>query len=161
MCILFFSCTWFPSLIHDFCTAILYKEVKLRLKLIFDLKMRLVLWFEVFVGTPVLVEDARRCVAHNRILSFVRAFKDAEQRLQLLLIEARLWREKVIHSTDCKSNTLSTFWETMLPRWWGGWSGTRLELTVSEVRSAGSRDILATARVESLPTRALYGASFP
>lgn len=34
-------------------------------------------------------------------------------------------------------------------------------LTVSEVRSDGSRDILATARVESFPTKALYGASFP
>lgn len=35
------------------------------------------------------------------------------------------------------------------------------KLTVSDVRSSGSRDILATARVESLPTMALYGASFP
>lgn len=37
----------------------------------------------------------------------------------------------------------------------------QLKLTVSDVKSAGSSDILATARVESLPTSALYGASFP
>lgn len=35
------------------------------------------------------------------------------------------------------------------------------ELTVSGVKSDGSSDILATARVASFPTRALYGASFP
>ena len=34
-------------------------------------------------------------------------------------------------------------------------------LTTSDDRSDGSRDILATARVESFPTRALYGASLP
>lgn len=34
-------------------------------------------------------------------------------------------------------------------------------LTVSDVRSDGSIDILATARVESFPTNALYGESFP
>lgn len=101
--LIYFTDPWF------FFTAILYKEVKLRLKLIFDPKMRLVLWFEVFVGTPVLVEDAWRCVTHNGILSFVRAFKDAFQRLQLLFIKARLWREKVNYPTDCKSNTFSTF----------------------------------------------------
>lgn len=33
--------------------------------------------------------------------------------------------------------------------------------TISEVKSEGSRDILATARLESFPTRALYGASLP
>lgn len=37
----------------------------------------------------------------------------------------------------------------------------QLKLTMSDVKSAGSSDILATARVESLPTSALYGASFP
>lgn len=34
-------------------------------------------------------------------------------------------------------------------------------LTVSCVRSAGSRDIFATPLVESFPTKALYGAPFP
>ena len=34
-------------------------------------------------------------------------------------------------------------------------------LTMSLVRSAGSRDILATARVQSMPARALYDAPFP
>lgn len=42
-----------------------------------ELKMRLLLWLEVCVGTPVLVEDARRHVAHDGILGFVRALENA------------------------------------------------------------------------------------
>lgn len=45
------------------------------LELIFDLKVGLVFWFEVFVGASVLVEDPFSGVTHYRILGFVSAFK--------------------------------------------------------------------------------------
>lgn len=66
----------------------------MRLKLIFDLEQRLVLWFEVLVGAAVVFEDARRRVTHDGILGFVRALEYTVQRLQLLLGEARLWTER-------------------------------------------------------------------
>lgn len=43
--------------------------------------MRLVLGFEVFVGTSILVQDTGCCVTHNGILGFVGAFKYTVQRL--------------------------------------------------------------------------------
>lgn len=56
--------------------------------------MRLLLWSEVRVGTPVLSEDARRHVAHDGILGFVGALENAVQRFQLLLSQARLHMER-------------------------------------------------------------------
>lgn len=62
--------------------------------------MRLLLWSEVCVGTPVLVEDARRHVAHDGILGFVRALENAVQRLQLLLSQARLHMKRCTHNKN-------------------------------------------------------------
>lgn len=55
---------------------------------------------EVCVGTPVLVEDARRHVAHDGILGFVRALENAVQRLELLLSQARLHVKRCAHNEN-------------------------------------------------------------
>lgn len=65
-----------------------------------ELKMRLLLWSEVCVRTPVLVEDARRHVAHDGILGFVCALENAVQRLQLLLSQARLHMKRCTHNKN-------------------------------------------------------------
>lgn len=65
-------------------------NTQMRLKLIFDLELRLVLRPEGRVGTAIVGEDACRRVTHDGILPFVRLLEDSVKGLQLLLGEARL-----------------------------------------------------------------------
>lgn len=55
---------------------------------------------EVLVGTPILIEDAQHCVAHDGILGLVRALEYAVKRLQLLLCQACLCVERCTSARD-------------------------------------------------------------